>query len=116
MPIRYGEDIQAGLGGMARTAKAQWRVCRSRSSSRMCLHHLPKSPRLYAEARIALPKAWRSVRVRMADGKAGILRMLGAVMNRTITALVLMALTACGGGGGTTNASPGWNLERHRFH
>jgi hypothetical protein len=26
MPMRYGEDIQAGLGGMARTAKAQGRV------------------------------------------------------------------------------------------
>jgi integrase/recombinase XerD len=26
MPMRYGEDIQAGLGGMARTAKAQGRA------------------------------------------------------------------------------------------
>jgi len=26
MPMRYGEDIRAGLGGMARTAKAQGRV------------------------------------------------------------------------------------------
>jgi hypothetical protein len=28
MPMRYGEDIQAGLGGMARTAKAQGRVAK----------------------------------------------------------------------------------------
>jgi integrase len=28
MPMRYGEDIQAGLGGMARTAKAQGRAIR----------------------------------------------------------------------------------------
>jgi hypothetical protein len=26
MPMRYGEDIQAGRGGMARTAKAQGRA------------------------------------------------------------------------------------------
>jgi hypothetical protein len=26
MPMRYGEDVQAGLGGMARTAKAQGRA------------------------------------------------------------------------------------------
>jgi integrase/recombinase XerD len=26
MPMRYGEDIQAGLGGMGRTAKAQGRA------------------------------------------------------------------------------------------
>ena len=26
MPMRYGEDIQAGLGGMARTANAQGRA------------------------------------------------------------------------------------------
>jgi hypothetical protein len=26
MPMRYGEDIQAALGGMARTAKAQGRA------------------------------------------------------------------------------------------
>jgi hypothetical protein len=26
MPMRYGEDIQAALGGMARTAKAQGRL------------------------------------------------------------------------------------------
>ena len=26
MPMRYGEEVQAGRGGMARTAKAQGRV------------------------------------------------------------------------------------------
>jgi hypothetical protein len=26
MPMRYGEDVQAGLGDMARTAKAQGRA------------------------------------------------------------------------------------------
>jgi hypothetical protein len=28
MPMRYGEEVQAGLGGMARTAKAQGRAAK----------------------------------------------------------------------------------------